>query len=128
MSKQQRFFILFAAFFGVASLTLATLGAHVFYQQLLNNQHLETFAKAVDYAMYTALALLGITALRQFHTTRWLTITGHLLIAGTLLFSGSLVLYTLLGLSALTQVTPVGGTLLITAWLTLGLSAFQKVS
>lgn len=128
MNKQQRFFIFFAAFFGVASLVLATLGAHVFHKQLLNNQHLETFAKAVDYAMYAALVLPGLVALKYFHPSKGLIIAGYLLIAGTLLFSGSLTLYTLLGLNSLTQVTPIGGTLLIIAWLTLGLSAFQKTS
>lgn len=117
MNKHQRILLFCAALLGANSVALAAFGAHALYAMLLANHHVETFGKAVDYAMYGALALLGIVVLDKVFNHRGLLLIGYVLALGTLLFSGTLFLYTMLGMKALTALTPVGGTLLIIAWL-----------
>lgn len=125
MTIHQRILLLLAALFGAFSVALAAVGAHAFHETLLANQQVDTFAKAVDYAMYGALALLAVVALSQLFSEKLLIIGGYLLALGTVLFSGSLFLYTMAGMKFLTAVTPIGGTLLIVAWLVLGVAALR---
>ncbi|PID65615.1 MAG: hypothetical protein CR975_06565 [Gammaproteobacteria bacterium] len=125
MHKHQRILMFLSALFGAASVSLAAVGAHAFYETLVANGQVEIFAKAVDYAMYGALALLGVVALTKCFRGRCFIVAGYLLALGTVLFSGSLFLHTLAGIQAVTAVTPVGGTLLIVAWLYLAVSAFR---
>ncbi len=117
INTHQRIILFFAGLFGALSVALAAAGAHAFYDRLAAHQQLLTFAKAVDYAMYGALALLAVVALSVLLSSKLLLISGYLLALGTLLFSGSLFLSTLAGIENITKVTPIGGTLLIIAWL-----------
>lgn len=123
MNKHHRILLFFAGLLGAASVGLAAAGAHGFHDSLAAHQQLGTFAKAVDYAMYGALALVGVVALSASLVNRWFLLSGYVVLAGTLLFSGSLFLYTLAGLDAVTSVTPVGGMLLIVAWLSIAVIA-----
>lgn len=120
INKHSKILILFASIFAASSVTLAAVGAHAMHARLLADNQVVTFDKAVDYAMYGGLALLGIAVLNQLLPTIKCFISGYLLLLGTLLFSGSLFLSTMAGLSRITMLTPIGGTLLIIGWLSLG--------
>ncbi len=124
MNKHQRILLFFAGLFGAASVALAAIGAHAFYATLVANHHVETFGKAVDYAIYGAVALLAVVALSKTFSSKMILIGGYLLALGTLLFSGSLFLHTIAGIHALIAITPIGGTTLIIAWLFIAISAF----
>ena len=80
---------------------------------------MNVFQTAVLYQLIHALALLGIVALlSQAERSKALLVSAGLMVIGTILFSGSLYLLTLsswrVGL-----ITPLGGFLLISAWITL---------
>ncbi len=122
-SQHQKIQLMFAALFGAMSITMASIGAHALHEQLQSANLLVTFHKAVNYAMYHALALMAIVALQQcFPQTRfWLV--GYIWVLGTVLFSGSLFLHTMAGWHHLTVFTPVGGTLMIVGWILLGIFA-----
>ncbi len=93
-------------------------GAHALSQQL-SPYLLNVFQTAVLYQLIHAVALLGVVALLgQSVTSKALLVSASLMVVGTVLFSGSLYLLTLsswrVGL-----ITPLGGFLLISAWVTL---------
>ena len=125
LSSAPRVFLGFAAIFGATGVVAGAYGAHALSQQISPNL-VNVFQTAVLYQLIHALALLGIVALlSQSMTSKALVMSASLMVLGTILFSGSLYLLTLsswrVGL-----VTPLGGFLLITAWIVLLIAAFTQ--
>lgn len=75
-----------------------------------------------------AHALLALTCALWPARTRLLTVGGWLAAAGGLIFALSLSSIGLLGLSAMGAVAPIGGVLMITAWLLLFVAALRSHS
>ena len=123
MSHAPRVFLGFVGIFGATGVVAGAYGAHALPQQL-SPYLLNVFQTAVLYQLIHAVALLGVVALlSQSVTSKALLISASLMVVGTTLFSGSLYLLTLsswrVGL-----ITPLGGFLLIAAWITLVIAAF----
>ena len=123
MSAAPRIFLGFAGIFGATGVLAGAYGAHALSRQISPNL-LSVFQTAVLYQLIHALALLGIvTLLSQSSRSKTLLISASLMVIGTALFSGSLYLLTLsswrVGL-----ITPLGGILLISAWIMLLIAAF----
>lgn len=111
-----------AAFMGAVAIVLGAFGAHGL-KEVLNESQLATFETGVKYQMYHALFLLFVGTMNLITETTKKTIL-WLVSAGVLFFSGSIYLLstaTVTGLSVkfLGPVTPLGGMLLIAAWLLL---------
>jgi|UniRef100_UPI0040474D60 uncharacterized membrane protein YgdD (TMEM256/DUF423 family) len=122
MRRAPRVFLGFVAFLGATGVVAGAYGAHALSQQL-SPYLLNVFQTAVLYQLIHAVALLGVVALlNQCLTSKALLISATLMVVGTVLFSGSLYLLTLsswrVGL-----ITPLGGFLLISAWVTLLIAA-----
>ena len=114
--------ILTGTFLGITAIVLGAFGAHAL-KQILTAEQLITFETGVKYQMYHALFLLFIGTMNLVAETTKKTIL-WLVSAGVLFFSGSIYLLstaTVTGLSVkfLGPVTPLGGMLLIAAWLLL---------
>ncbi len=125
MSLAQRVFLGFVSIFGATGVAAGAYGAHGLSQKL-SPYLLNVFQTAVLYQLIHALALLGIVALlSQLGRSKTLLISASLLVVGTILFSGSLYLLTLsswrVGL-----ITPLGGFLLISAWIVLLIAGFSR--
>jgi uncharacterized membrane protein YgdD (TMEM256/DUF423 family) len=123
MSQAPRVFLSFVGIFGATGVAAGAYGAHALSQQL-SPYLLNVFQTAVLYQLIHALALLGIVALlSQSVRSKALLISAGLMVIGTVLFSGSLYLLTLsswrVGL-----ITPLGGFLLISAWIMLLIAGF----
>ncbi len=123
MSQAPRVFLSFTGLFGATGVAAGAYGAHALAQQL-SPYLLNVFQTAVLYQLIHALALLGIVALlSQSVRSKALLISAGLMVIGTILFSGSLYLLTLsswrVGL-----ITPLGGFLLISAWIMLLIAGF----
>ncbi len=122
MNKHQRILLFCAGLFGAMSVALAAMGSHALAHTLSVNGQVETFGKAVDYAIHGAVALLAVVALTKLISSKLILIGGYVLAFGTLCFSGSLFIYTLTGLKVITFVTPIGGISLVIGWGILALS------
>lgn len=116
----QKSLVLFGAVFGLTAVVFGALGAHAL-ENHLDESALKSFETGVRYQLYHALLLLwvGSTSLIR---PKFQKIIGLLLIIGVLFFSFSIYLLSTsawLGLqvSFLGPVTPIGGLLLILAWL-----------
>jgi len=100
-----------AAASGALAVCLGALGAHALYDVLKKAGHVDSFDTAVLYHLTHSIAAL-ILAHAGFARAAWT------MLAGVLLFSGSIYLLCLLeGVSFLGPVTPVGGVLMIAAWI-----------
>lgn len=119
------------AFFGMTAVALGAFGAHAL-KEVLDTQQIATFETGVRYQFYHAFLLLfvgiynGITARKKI-------VIFYLITAGIILFSGSIYLLATDTLNdfnfrTIGFVTPLGGLLLIIAWLLLFVEFLKKKS
>jgi uncharacterized membrane protein YgdD (TMEM256/DUF423 family) len=106
------FLICFAGLFGAAGVAGAAVAAHGG-----SNAQLAAIAAAI--ALVHAPSLLGLAALVS-RMPRFALLSGLLIIVGTLLFSGDLAARFAWGERLFVNAAPIGGTLLIAGWLTVG--------
>ena len=121
--------VLTALVFGALAIVLGAFGAHGL-KKILNTEQLSSFEVGVKYLMYHALFLLFLG------TTNFLAeiekaIPFYLTVVGTLFFSGSIFLLTTSAVSGIDFkfvgiVTPVGGLLLILAWIWIFVKILKK--
>ena len=112
--------LVLASVLGLISIVLGAFGAHGL-KQLMSIEAMATFEVGVRYQMYHALLLLfvGNTTVLKTKTKR---IIFYLVLIGILFFSGSIYALATNTLSAfdfkvIGFITPIGGLLLILAWL-----------
>jgi uncharacterized membrane protein YgdD (TMEM256/DUF423 family) len=116
---------------GIAGLLLATgivvgaLAAHAL-QKVLEPRQLESLHTAVNYQLFNALGLLALGLLMRDDPGSSLRVVALLLIAGIVCFSGGIYLMLAGAPRLLGLVTPVGGVLLIGAWLTFAVAMLRR--
>ena len=108
-----------AAILGGLAVIIGAFGAHGL-KKLVDAESLNTFETGVRYQMYHALLLLFVGSTTYLTQSAKTTIF-YLIVAGTLLFSGSIYglatnELTSFDFKKIGFVTPVGGALLIAAW------------
>ncbi len=117
------------AILGMTAIILGAFGAHAL-KKTLSIEQLVTFETGVRYQMYHALFLLFIGLIKNVPQRAKKTIY-FLVLFGVILFSGSIYL---LATNSLTSfdfkiigfLTPIGGLLLITAWVFLLINFMNK--
>lgn len=118
-----------AAFLGFTGIILGAFGAHGL-QKIVEAKDVATFETGVRYQIYHALFLLfaGNTILIKEQAKKLIL---WLAVAGVILFSGSIYLLALnsklpFDFKPFGWVTPIGGLLLIAAWIVLFLNIIRK--
>ena len=120
-------FLVLGAALAALSVVFGAFGAHGLEKHLQDAKLLATFETAARYQFYHALGLILVFILSQYGlANKWLNIGGLLMVFGTLLFSGSLYCYVLTGIKIFAMITPIGGLLMILAWLAIVISAVKK--
>ena len=117
------------AVLGMIAIILGAFGAHAL-KKVLSMEELSTFETGVRYQMYHALFLIFIGIINEL-SQKTKKIIYNLVVFGVLLFSGSIYL---LATNSLTSfdfkvigfITPIGGLLLILAWVVLLLHFIKK--
>lgn len=120
-----RFFILCSAISGFICVALGAFAAHLLKGQLSERLY-EVLQTGIQYQMFHTLALLLVAVLLLKHPVRLLKVSGGLFITGIVFFSGSLYLLALTGSHWLGAVTPIGGTLFLAGWCSLGWAAIKQ--
>jgi len=114
-----RLFLSLAFFLGALAVCAGAFGAHAL-ETRISAANLEIFETAARYHLVHALAL-GLVGLAA---DRWPTLAwngpGILFLSGTAIFSGTLYVLALTDLRWLGAITPIGGVLLIGAWIWAG--------
>lgn len=111
MTDTPRLVLLAGALLALTGVALGAFGAHAL-RDTLGPDKLGTWNTAVQYQMWHAVALVGLSAVALPR----LGLPAALLVAGTVLFSGSLYALALTGARWLGPVTPIGGLLMISGW------------
>jgi len=117
-----RRFLVAGAFLGLVAVILGAFAAHGL-KGAISGESLGSFETGVRFQMYHALLLLIIGSLKSFSGRSWNAIF-YLICIGTILFSGSIYLLSTgsmsgLDFSSIALLTPLGGGLLIIAWIIL---------
>lgn len=125
--QMQKSFLLWGFLFGVIAVIIGALGAHALKPHFSIEQQ-SSFETGIRYQMYHALLLILIANFSMLQS-KWVL---RLLVSGILCFSVSIYLLNLrhlLGIESLKflgPITPIGGLLLISAWLILLYKTFKK--
>jgi uncharacterized membrane protein YgdD (TMEM256/DUF423 family) len=106
-------------------IVIGALGAHAL-QRVLEPRQLESLHTAVNYQLFNALGLLLLGVLMRDDPAGALRIVAVLLIAGIVCFSGGVYLMLAGAPRMLGFVTPVGGVLLIGAWLLFSVTLLRR--
>jgi uncharacterized membrane protein YgdD (TMEM256/DUF423 family) len=120
----------FASFFGATGVIFGAFGAHILKKHLAIEQ-LASFDTGVKYQLIHSVVLLVIALNADKFNTSTFKIISNLLIVGIVFFSFSIYLLATRditgfnNISFLGPITPLGGTMLIAAWITLFVSAFK---
>lgn len=121
--KLQKIAFIIAAIYGMSAVMLAAMGSHVFHVERGTVNYL-LFNNAVLYQLLHAILILWLANLKPQHF--WIKSAIISMLLGILLFSGGLYLLVLYGKTAISWITPVGGSLLILGWLNLCIVGFQN--
>lgn len=129
--RENRMAAIAAVLCGTA-VALGALGAHAL-KSALSPESLESFETGVRYQMWHGLALLALSLGifgKNSSVSLW---ANRLMLSGTIIFSGSIYLLatkSLHGWETLCRIfgplTPVGGLLMISAWIILAAGFFRK--
>lgn len=119
-----RFLATAGALLAIATV-VGALAAHAL-QRVLPPSQLDSLHTAVNYQFFNALGLLAVALLLRSEPRRALRIVAWLLIAGVVCFSGGIYIMLAGAPSLLGLVTPLGGILLIAAWLLFAVSVLRR--
>jgi len=124
-----RTILLTAAILGVTSIILGAFGAHGL-KALISPESVQTFETGVRYQMYHALFLLFVGS-TTYISVKSKTKIFYLVVVGVLFFSGSIYglstnVLTGFDFKTIGIITPVGGLLLIVAWVLVFIDFLKK--
>ena len=124
-----------ASFFGSTAVALGALGAHFLKSKmadgLISSDQLSAFDTATKYQLIHAIVLFIISNIINDNNAKWLNLAKYCFIIGILFFSFSIYFLTtknitgLQNVSFLGPITPLGGILLITGWVFLGIHGLK---
>ena len=119
LNNKIKIFFAIASFMMALAIAFGAFGAHAL-KNILDEYFLKIYNTGVQYHFYNTLGLFAaifIYALKP--TSKKILISLWLIIIGMIIFSFSLYFLAILNMPILGAVTPIGGTLLIIAWLIL---------
>ena len=119
-------FLFLGAISALLAVGFGAFGAHGL-KNILSPELMVTYQTAVNYQMWHALGLIGISFIQQQNPesklVKW---SGRLMFLGILVFSGSLYLLALLNIKELGMITPIGGVSFMIAWALLAIFSTKK--
>lgn len=117
ITKNSKKFLIIASLMMAFNVILGAFGAHGL-KNIVDEYFLNVFTTGVTYSFYNTLGLFVISfLLTVLPDSKKLLLSAYLLISGTLLFSFSLYALTLFQTPLIGIVTPIGGSIIILAWL-----------
>lgn len=119
LNDKIKMFLAIASFMMALAIALGAFGAHGL-KSILDEYMLKVYNTGIQYHFYNTLGLFIATFIyalkpqsKKIYVSLWL------ILIGMIIFSFSLYALTILNMPILGAITPIGGTLLIIAWLTL---------
>ena len=117
LNNNSKKFLAIASFMMALSIALGAFVAHGL-KSIVTDSMLKIYNTGIQYQFYNTLGLFIVAFLINFKPeSKKLRISAWLIIIGMIIFSCSLYILVLLNLPIMGAITPIGGTLLIVAWL-----------
>jgi len=123
MNRLEKTSIAAGLFFGATGVIMGAVGSHALKEHPA--EVIKFFQIGNKYQIYHALFLLISGLLQRRYPGKLMNLSIFSTIAGTVLFSGSLYLLTLAKIKV-GMITPIGGILLISAWILLLIQVLLK--
>ena len=122
--------ITLAAILGAITVILGAIGAHSL-QNTLSEVQLNSFATGVRYQMYHLLAIvLCVILSKQFNlnlnVSLWLFAIGILFFSGSIFLLSTIPVHGMEGVKRIGLATPIGGLILVAAWLNVAVQFIRK--
>ena len=118
-------FLVIASFMMALAIALGAFGAHGL-KNIVDESMLKVYNTGVQYHFYNTLGLFVASFLIVLKpNSKKLVTASWLILIGMIIFSFSLYLLVVLNLPILGAITPIGGTLLIIAWIILSLGILK---
>ena len=125
LNKNIKQFLALSSFMMALAIVFGAFGAHGL-KSVLSQSNLEIYNTAVEYHFYNTLGLFIASFIMYLKPdSKKVFIASWLILIGMIIFSFSLYLLVLLGMPILGAITPIGGTLLIIAWILLSVSIYK---
>ncbi len=127
INKNTKTFLFIASLMMAIVIGIGAFGAHGL--KATNDEYMMAiYNTGVQYHFYNTLGLFAVAFLTYLlPKCKKIVFSGYLLILGTLIFSISLYMLVLLKLSWLGAITPIGGTLMIVAWLIIAFTLLKEI-
>ncbi len=123
MTKLEKTSMVAGLFFGTTGVIMGAVGSHALEEHTAET--LKFFQIGNKYQIYHALFLLILGLLHQRYQGKLMNLSIFCTIAGIVLFSGSLYFLSLAKIKV-GMITPIGGMLLISAWILLLIQVLLK--
>lgn len=115
-------FLTIASIMMALAIAIGAFGAHGL-KSLVSESLLKTFNTGVEYHFYNSLGLFAATFIMYLKpTSKKAVLASWLIFIGMIIFSFSLYFLVIFNMPILGAITPIGGTLLIIAWILLAIS------
>jgi uncharacterized membrane protein YgdD (TMEM256/DUF423 family) len=119
LNNKIKIFFAIASFMMALGIAFGAFGAHAL-KSVLDEYLLKVYNTGVQYHFYNTLGLFAATFIYALKpNSKKIFVSLCLILIGMIIFSFSLYFLAILNLPILGAITPIGGTLLIIAWLTL---------
>ncbi|APW66103.1 MULTISPECIES: DUF423 domain-containing protein [Arcobacteraceae] len=126
LNNNSKKFLAIASFMMALSIALGAFGAHGL-KSIVTDSMLKIYNTGIQYQFYNTLGLFIVAFLINFKPdSKKLRLSAWLIIIGMIIFSFSLYALVVLNLPILGAITPIGGTLLIIAWLVVTYSLLKE--
>jgi uncharacterized membrane protein YgdD (TMEM256/DUF423 family) len=112
---------------GLLGVIAGAFGAHALKARLAPDL-LQAFETGARYQLIHALALMIVALAIERTPRRTLRTSGWLFVIGTVLFAGSLYALALTGVREFGMITPLGGIVLLAAWITIAFGLRRNTS
>ncbi len=115
---------------GAFAVIMGAMGAHAL-EKLISSDALESFLTGARYNMYHAIVLLAVASNSKHIHPKWFKFSTYAFIIGTILFSGSIYLLSTRSITGITAssilgpITPIGGLVLISGWISVVIGAIK---
>lgn len=126
LNKNTKILLVLASVMMALGIALGAFGAHLL-KQFISDELMDVYETGIQYHFFNTLGLFAIAFILNVKSeSKLLFICGLLVFFGTLIFSVSLYLLVILKISWLGAITPIGGTMLIIAWLLTAFGIIKK--
>ncbi len=137
MTKPAKRWLLVAAITGALSVVIGAFGAHAVpnylesraFDEVAIANRLDDFHTAARYHTYAALFLVGLALVMDRLTTRAIAVAAWCMLIGVIVFSGAVYAVALVPddmRRTFGMLAPIGGSLMIAAWVALAVGTLRK--